>query len=50
MIDFNFNTFGDGEWWFDLGIGYQNTNYYEYRKVFTIGLGIATIYFRWSKK
>jgi hypothetical protein len=49
IIEFHWNTLDDNEWWFDLGIGYQNTDYYEYRKVFTIGLGIATIYFRWKK-
>lgn len=48
-VESSWNTFGDGEWWFDLGISYQNAHYYEYKKVFTIGLGIATIYFRWKK-
>jgi hypothetical protein len=48
-VEFHWNTLDGNEWWFDLGISYQNTDYYEYRKVFTVGLGIATIYFRWKK-
>jgi len=45
-IEIAWNTLDHKEWWFDLGIGYQSTDYYEYKKVLTIGLGIATIYFK----
>jgi hypothetical protein len=48
-VEFNWNTFWDGEWWFDLGISYQNVYHHEYKKVLTVGLGWATIYFRWNK-
>jgi len=50
IIEFHKNKLDNHEWWFDLGLGYQNTDYYEYKKVFTIGLGLATIYFRWGKR
>lgn len=49
-IEISWNTLDDKEWWFDLGISYQNSNYYKYKKVFTIGLGIATIYIRFIKR
>jgi hypothetical protein len=38
----------DKDWWFDLGIGYSKTEYHpRYKRVFTVALGIATVYFRW---
>lgn len=47
-IEFSLNTFDNEEWWFDLGISCQKTEYYHNKKmVFAIGLGIATIYIRW---
>lgn len=50
-IEFEWHTFGDGEWWFDLGISYQTTEYYPYypekKHVFTIALALASIYIRW---
>lgn len=38
----------EGDWWFDLGISYQHTQYYPgMKRVFAIALGLATIYIRW---
>jgi hypothetical protein len=38
----------EGDWWFDLGINCQRTEYHPNKKmVFAIALGIATIYLRW---
>jgi len=38
----------EGDWWFDLGISCQKTNYHHNKKmVFTIALGIMSIYIRW---
>lgn len=48
-IECNWNTLDDKEWWFDLGIAYQNTDY-EYKKVLSIGLGFATVYIRFIKR
>ena len=39
----------NGDWWFDLGISYQKTEYHhQYRKVFTIALVFFSIYIRWK--
>jgi hypothetical protein len=46
-IEISWNHLG-GSWWFELGIGCQTTEYHHNKKmVFTISLGIATIYVRW---
>jgi hypothetical protein len=46
-IEITWNTLGD-DWWFELGIGCQRTEYhYNKKMVFVIALGIATIYIRW---
>jgi len=38
----------EGSWWFDLGISYQKTEFHhKYKRVFTIGLGLAAVYIRW---
>ena len=46
--EFTFHTFGDGTWWFDLGVSCQKTEYHhKYNMVFTIALGVCSIYIRW---
>lgn len=45
-IEFMLNKI-EGDWWFDLGISCQKTSYHEKGWVFSIALGIATIYIRW---
>jgi hypothetical protein len=44
-IEFGWHTFGDGEWWFELGVSCQKAMIK--RMVFTIALGIFSIYIRW---
>jgi hypothetical protein len=40
----------DKEYWFDLGISYQRTEYHHnYGQVITIALGLASIYIRWGR-
>ena len=48
-IEFAINKL-DCEWWFDLGLSYQNVLHPEYKKVFTISLIFASIYIRFQKK
>lgn len=41
----------DSDWWFDLGISLQKTEFHPGSKyVFAIALGIATVYIRWGVK
>ena len=41
----------DNEWWFDLGISIQKTNFHhKYNYVCTISLGFISLYFRFIKK
>jgi hypothetical protein len=38
----------DDDWWFELGITWQRTPYHrEFGRLFSLGLGLFTIYFRW---
>lgn len=38
----------ENNWWFDLGLSYQKTQYHrQYENVVTVGLGIFSIYVRW---
>lgn len=47
-VEFTLNRLGGGQWWFDLGISYQRTQYHTKReRLFAIGFGIATLYIRW---
>lgn len=48
-IEFVLNKI-DNEWWFDLGLSYQNVMHPQYKKVLTISLIFASIYIRWQKK
>jgi hypothetical protein len=46
-IEFLLNRL-EGDWWFDLGISCQKTDFHPNKKmVFTIALGFATVYIRW---
>ena len=50
-IEFTLNTFHDGDWWIDLGISYQKTDFHPtHRRLFTVGLLITTLYIRWGNK
>lgn len=47
-IECSWNTFDDGDWWYDLGLSYCKTKYHKQNKnVFTIGLLLLSIYIRW---
>jgi hypothetical protein len=47
-IEILWNKYTEGDWWFELGIGYSKTEYHpRYKRVFTVALGIASVYFRW---
>ena len=35
------------EWWFELGISYQRTEYLTTKHVFAISLAVFSIYVRW---
>jgi hypothetical protein len=47
-IELTLNTLDNKEWWFDLGISCQKTNYHHQKKyVFTISLVFFSVYVRW---
>lgn len=47
-IEFELNRL-EGDWWFNLGIGCQKTEFHhEYNWVFDIAFGFCTLYIRWK--
>ena len=48
-IELTLNTLDNKEWWFDLGISCQKTDYHPQKKyVFTISLVFFSVYVRWQ--
>lgn len=47
IIEFNLNRL-EGDWWFELGISIEKTEYHPSKKmVLTIALAFASVYVRW---
>ncbi len=48
-IECNWNRIEyDDEWWFDIGVCYQKTQYhYKYIRVLTLSFIIFSLYIRW---
>ena len=47
-MEVTLNTLDNKNWWFDLGISYQTTEFHpEKNHVFTIALVFFSIYVRW---
>ena len=50
-IEVSLNTLGDNDWWFDLGISIDKTEYHPtHRYVLTLGLAFFSIYFRFIRR
>jgi len=46
-VEITLNTLDNREWWFDLGLSYQRTQYTRTKRVFTIALIFFSVYVRW---
>ena len=49
-LEVSTNTLDGKDWWFDLGVSCQKTNFHPDKTwLFSIALGFFTVYFRWGK-